>query len=523
MKRPIHTLFLYLIPLLVFVPIYILRDYTPNNELRYVSIVDEALNNSSVLVFYNHGEPYADKPPLYLWIMMIGRLIAGDHLLIFMGMVNLIIVFLIMWIMNHWCFREQNATTILPPMLTLLTTGLFTGAFLVMRMDILMTLFIILALYTFYKLYEGKGSRDDEWLLPLYLFLAVFTKGALGLLIPVVAIALFLIIRKEGRLLGYYLGLRTWGVLLALCAIWFAGVYAEGGKNYLSNLLFHQTINRAIDSFHHKEPFYFYLMRFWLLAAPWSLLGIAVLFEGFRKKVIGKYPLLQFFVVVMLSTFVLLSFISSKIDIYLLPVYPFFIYFTFVVLQDLKADLLIRLSVMIPIILLCAAIPILLYVARLFPAQIYSYSLLLVGGIVLTAGGVWAFLLLRKGRIISSIGICTAVLLAFIFINSFQIPAFNNYLGMRGIANEAKKLGIEHQTSRYASLGIGRAENMEVYLGVPVHKIDSLLLPPHPAALPTPYILLSRIKEIERNKILQKELQNKERRIAGKYVVYVID
>ena len=65
--------FLSLLPLLVS------RDYTPDNELKYLSIAEESIRDGNIFAFYNHGEPYADKPPLYLWIVTLGKLLFGKH------------------------------------------------------------------------------------------------------------------------------------------------------------------------------------------------------------------------------------------------------------------------------------------------------------------------------------------------------------------------------------------------------------------------------------------------------------
>lgn len=70
---------LYIAVLIAVLPIIILRDYTPDNELRYLSIADEALSNGNIFAFYNQGIPYADKPPLYIWIVMLGKIIFGTH------------------------------------------------------------------------------------------------------------------------------------------------------------------------------------------------------------------------------------------------------------------------------------------------------------------------------------------------------------------------------------------------------------------------------------------------------------
>ena len=71
--------FLPFLLLLAVLPVLIFRDYTPSNELRYLSIVDEALRNGDIFTFTNHGIQYADKPPLYFWILMLGKWLLGNH------------------------------------------------------------------------------------------------------------------------------------------------------------------------------------------------------------------------------------------------------------------------------------------------------------------------------------------------------------------------------------------------------------------------------------------------------------
>ena len=50
--------FLPFLLLLAVLPVLIFRDYTPSNELRYLSIVDEALRNGDIFTFTNHGIQY---------------------------------------------------------------------------------------------------------------------------------------------------------------------------------------------------------------------------------------------------------------------------------------------------------------------------------------------------------------------------------------------------------------------------------------------------------------------------------
>lgn len=41
--------YLYILPILMLLPVFLLRDYTVDNELRYLSIADEALRDGSLV------------------------------------------------------------------------------------------------------------------------------------------------------------------------------------------------------------------------------------------------------------------------------------------------------------------------------------------------------------------------------------------------------------------------------------------------------------------------------------------
>ena len=126
---------------------------------------------------------------------------------------------------------------------TILTCVMFLGTMVVLRMDMLMCLFITLAIATFYRMYSGEGARkSDPVMLPVWIFLALFTKGPVGLLMPPLAIAVFLAVKRDWKGFRKYLGLKTWGIIAGLAAIWLTCVWFEGGAEYIDNLLFKQTM-----------------------------------------------------------------------------------------------------------------------------------------------------------------------------------------------------------------------------------------------------------------------------------------
>lgn len=90
MRSSKENVLLYVELCAVLVPVILLRDFTPANELRYLSIADEALRNHSFFAFSNHGVPYADKPPLYFWLLMLCRRLVGGHCMWLLALLSLL-------------------------------------------------------------------------------------------------------------------------------------------------------------------------------------------------------------------------------------------------------------------------------------------------------------------------------------------------------------------------------------------------------------------------------------------------
>lgn len=142
--------YIYLIWFIALLPAMILRDFTPNNELRYLDIVDEALRNGDLFTFTNQGEIYADKPPFYFWLMMLGKLMLGEHRMWYYSLLSFIPALVILFTMTKWTRRESGVEETIAPLM-LMTAGLFIGSTLVVRMDMLMIMFIVLSLYSFIR------------------------------------------------------------------------------------------------------------------------------------------------------------------------------------------------------------------------------------------------------------------------------------------------------------------------------------------------------------------------------------
>ena len=457
-------------------PMMAMRDFTPSNELRYLSIADEAIANGHLFAFYNHGIPYADKPPLYFWIVMLCRLLFGHHSCLALSMFSLIPAFAIVGIMDRWVMKGKSAMNRMSVAGMTLTCVMFLGTMVVLRMDMLMCLFIVLALWTFYRMYTGEGSRrQDSLTLPLWIFLALFTKGPVGLLMPPLAIAVFLAVKRDWKGFRKYLGLKTWGIIAILSAVWLTCVWLEGGLEYINNLLFKQTVGRAVNAFTHARPFWFYLVTILWCLAPYTLLLIGSFMASLlpvRKAGAEKVSDLEIlFLCTIISTAAMLSSFSSKLPIYLVPVLPFCVYLFPIVLGRIGERGWMRWSVGIfQILLLCAGIATLLFLngsvtipaaACLLDEYSFAREAPVVNAVILltlaNAMGTW-FLIKRK-----SVNIPALLLSAGLFLAAFSASSvlrdLNPYIGYGSICSRVP------EGTDVATIFLHRPENIYVYTG----------------------------------------------------------
>lgn len=520
--------YLPLIAIVAFLPIMILRDASVSNELRYLSIADEALRNGDIFTFTNNGEPYADKPPLYLWIVMLGKLIFGQHHMWFITLFSLIPALVTMRIMRNWLLTScplADKGWRLTSQLMLLTCGLFLGLNVFARMDTLMTMFIVLALHTFFKMFQGKGNfKKQSLLFGLYTFLAIFTKGPVGILMPLLCPLVFLVYKREARTFFHYWNWRMAGLLVLLCGAWFLGVYLEDhGTSYLSNLLFHQTAGRAVDAFHHKKPFYFYLIQIWPNLAPYSLFIVGTLVAGMLKHRLTT-DTEHFWNASIWTTFIMLSLVSGKLGVYLAPIVPFFVFITVALMRKFPWNGWLAASLAIPALVYVLALPALVIVANFTGLDYLGQVFFYIAAGIFSVAGIFIFYYLFKQRSIrKAINTMGFSILLAAFAGGFSVPAINPYIGYRDVCQRAVELSEEKGLEHFHSLYLRRSENTDVFLGEKIRQLDDRQDPiAQLEGLHHTVVMMSE-RHINRRPELARYLQDKETHTVGPYKIVVLE
>ena len=323
-----------------FIPALLLRDFNALNELNYLGIAQEALERGSWFAFYENGVPYADKPPVYLWICMLAVAIAGVHAMPLVLLASVLPFIALISLLDRYLayeFRHQERLLIMLGMGSMLVMDVLA---LVGRMDMLFSMVMLLAYLKLMKRYillkeldHQEGNHRPKYgnlSIPFLLFLAVFIKGPYGILFPLLAILVLMALNHDYKRYFAIVRPHYFVIVLLLVSLWGLCVYLEGGADYFNNLFFEQSAKRlgAIEGVHivHQEPFYFFFKIFLVMTLPVGLCALYFMARQLylRESLDIKIQACLSFVLVAL---VVLSIPKSKLEIYLLPALPMVFYY----------------------------------------------------------------------------------------------------------------------------------------------------------------------------------------------------
>ena len=295
-------------------------------------------------------------------------------------------------------------------------------------------------------------------------------------------------------------------------------VYLEGGEPYLNNLLFNQTVNRAVDSFHHKAPFYYYGIAIWYSLAPWSLLIVGVIIFATGKYIVTDLE--RFFITIAITTFVMLSIISSKIAVYLAPTFCFFVYWAMLVLSRMKWSRWLALSIAIPALIFSCSLVAFIVLVQTGELAMYSHWSIYVGATFLMLSGILAlWFLYRFKHINNAINSMAMGMLCIVFFAGFSFPSINEEIGFESVCKQAAIMAEKNETTTFYTYGIRRPDSMDVFLHHDVLKVEveDVLNDEYADA-----VLIITDRRLKDNEPLQEYISTKQTNRVGKYIIVAL-
>ena len=339
------------------------RDLWFSDEVRYANVFEHLMQAKKWLVMYLNGVPYPDKPPVYFWFLACLKPLypSSEPALFFLGAaLSAFILVVCTVVLARKVFQADRDTT-LGAGLILLTCFYFIGLCHYSRMDLLFASFITLSQIFLY--FAWQKDKAPCLLIAGFVLagLAVLTKGPLGLAFPIVTSLVYL--AWTGRIKRFFrkdVGLAA-GVCLVILLAWVAGAYLSGEYEYLQNIFHKQIYKRAVNAPHHLQPFYHYALTLPLAWMPWTLILFALpmrnlLLPDFWRRVWTTRKSTDqgaaYLWIMVIGAFSLLSVVSIKIIVYLLPLFPPLAILTAHALANLSERAARRLFLMIGILFL---------------------------------------------------------------------------------------------------------------------------------------------------------------------------
>ena len=302
-----------------------------SDEVRYAGVLRELLDRGHWLVLHLNGEMYPDKPPIYFWFLAgLSKAFGGPTtFVLFLGSAFSGLFFVWAAVLLARSVAGCGKLAALVSGLVLLSLIYVVGLTQYVRMDLMFAAIIILSQVC---LYHGLSAPAPSRLTVAGFGLAAvatLVKGPLGLAFPLLSAFVFFAWRGELTRLKRRDALLGYALALALLAAWAIGSLLAEGSAYLDTVLYKQVYRRAVDAWHHDQPWHHYFWTLPLVWLPWTFL-LACLPVG-RALSRGHWRALwavrreadgpAFIWVMLLSGFGLLTVVSTKIVVYLLPIF----------------------------------------------------------------------------------------------------------------------------------------------------------------------------------------------------------
>ena len=249
-----------------------------SDENFYVESSRNMVQSGDYLTPIYHDKKRFAKPILYYWLVSASYKIFGVNLVsarltsAFFGSLTIGLLYLV----SSRLFEGRIAlysTLILPA--TFLHFQISRWA----TTDIVVSFFILLALYFFVRSYQsGFKGNFDIYLFYLAMALGFMTKGPPAIIIPVMVAMVFLIATKRQGILSQLCIGQGLMILLFVILPWFAAMYFLHGDEFKNHIIGTEIKARLV----HSTPFSLYyfgvLFRYHL---PWSLFFLVAVLHQF--------------------------------------------------------------------------------------------------------------------------------------------------------------------------------------------------------------------------------------------------
>jgi 4-amino-4-deoxy-L-arabinose transferase-like glycosyltransferase len=290
------------------------------DEAIYAQVAREMVQNGDWITLHWGGQPWFEKPPLLIWSTAVLFTIFGvsEFWARAASALSGVGVIVLVYLSGKRLYRS-SAIGLLAAII-LLTAPHFVHLARFGTMDVMLTMFIFLAIYGYLR---ARDNAPGWWYLVwLACALAILTKSAAGIVAPV-AVMIALVLDRE--LFTVMRHRPFWaGMLMAatLVSSWHLGMYGMYGQAFSDVYLGRHVLERGTTVMQgHIGGRYFYANRLGTNFFPWVILVPLAAAVGLRDS-IDRLRAGRIILIIALLVFGLYSVIPTKLQWYVAPLYP---------------------------------------------------------------------------------------------------------------------------------------------------------------------------------------------------------
>lgn len=254
-----------------------LRPLSLPDEGRYAAVSWEMVQSGQWLTPTLDGLPFFHKPPLFYWITgaSLGVFGPGEFAARLAPLLGACAAAAALFLFVR---RRVAAPTAVAALLALVTQPLFFMGAQFANLDMLVAGCIAVTTFAWADGALAQPLNERRWSLAIgYLFaaLGVLAKGLIGVVLPALVIAVWLVVQRRPRTLVQLLWLPGSVLFLVVASPWFVAMQLRFPEFAHYFFVVQHFQRYAEGGFNNQQPFWFYPAVLALLALPWTawLLG----------------------------------------------------------------------------------------------------------------------------------------------------------------------------------------------------------------------------------------------------------
>ena len=294
------------------------------DEGIYAEVSREMLRHGWLVPHWNN-QVWLEKPPLMLWITAAFFKVFGVNEL-WARMGSALSGVVLVGVLHGWMEKRKGRLAAWLGTVILLSTIGFLRVCHVGETDVLLSLGCSIALI-------GLTGVDEQDARGWYFFwgglaIAVMTKGAAGVVVPLAGVVFAIVQRWRLDKFGKAFGLGFIGFLLVVMP-WHLAMYYMFGERFLAEYVGLHVLARATSQIEgHTSHWWYYLRVLLATAAPFVVLYPVAVFDLWRRIELRAWVIFSLVVIVFFTL------VQTRLPHYIAPAYPTLAVITAVFLAD---------------------------------------------------------------------------------------------------------------------------------------------------------------------------------------------